>query len=406
MAAFQYFKENVDKAADLLGLSQEDRAKLETPDRVLRAELSITLDSGETATYPAYRVQFNNARGPYKGGIRFHPDADEDEVSALAAMMAIKCAVVDIPFGGAKGGVAVDPKQLSEAEIERLSRAYVRAFGEHLGPDVDVPAPDVYTTPAIMAIMRDEYEQMVGHEAPAVITGKPLEHGGSLGRDTATADGAIMVLDALLADQHRDMGELTAAVQGAGNAGAQAARLLERGGARVIAISDSKGTLANKNGLSVDAVLSIKEDKGSVHDAAALGDALPAEFIVSAPVDVLVPAALEEQIRADNAESVQAGIILEIANGPVTPEADAILSLRGAAIVPDVLANAGGVTVSYFEWLQNKAGESWGKEEIHERLEKVMHDAYRDVADFALMRGVTLREAAYALAISRILEAR
>lgn len=406
MAAFQYFKENVDKAADLLGLSQEDRAKLETPDRVLRAELSITLDSGETANYPAYRVQFNNARGPYKGGIRFHPDADEDEVSALAAMMAIKCAVVDIPFGGAKGGVAVDPKQLSEAEIERLSRAYVRAFGEHLGPDVDVPAPDVYTTPAIMAIMRDEYEQMVGHQAPAVITGKPLEHGGSLGRDTATADGAIMVLDALLADQHRDMGELTAAVQGAGNAGAQAARLLERGGARVIAISDSKGTLANKGGLSVDAVLSIKEDKGSVHDAAVLGDALPAEFIVSAPVDVLVPAALEEQIRADNAESVQAGIILEIANGPVTPEADAILSLRGAAIVPDVLANAGGVTVSYFEWLQNKAGESWGKEEIHERLEKVMHDAYRDVADFALMRGVTLREAAYALAISRILEAR
>ncbi len=406
MAAFQYFKENVDKAADLLGLSQEDRAKLETPDRVLRAELSIALDSGETATYPAYRVQFNNARGPYKGGIRFHPDADEDEVSALAAMMAIKCAVVDIPFGGAKGGVAVDPKQLSEGEIERLSRAYVRAFGEQLGPDVDVPAPDVYTTPAIMAIMRDEYEQMVGHAAPAFITGKPLEHGGSLGRDTATADGAIMVLDALLADQHRDMGELTAAVQGAGNAGAQAARLLERGGATVLAISDSRGTLANKDGLPVDEVLSIKEDKGSVHDAALLGDALPAEFIVSAPVDVLVPAALEEQIRADNAESVQAGIILEIANGPVTPEADAMLSLRGAAIVPDVLANAGGVTVSYFEWLQNKAGESWSKEEIHERLEKVMHDAYRDVADFALMRGVTLREAAYALAISRILEAR
>lgn len=406
MAAFQYFKENVDKAADLLGLSAEDRAKLETPDRALRAELSITLDSGEAATYPAYRVQFNNARGPYKGGIRFHPDADEDEVSALAAMMAIKCAVVDIPFGGAKGGVAVDPKQLSEGEIERLSRAYVRAFGEHLGPDVDVPAPDVYTTPAIMAIMRDEYEQMVGHEASAFITGKPLEHGGSLGRDTATADGAIMVLDALLADQHRDMGELTAAVQGAGNAGAQAARLLERGGAKVLAISDSKGTLANKDGLPVDEVLSIKEDKGSVHDAALLGDALPAEFIVSAPVDVLVPAALEEQIRADNAESVQAGIILEIANGPVTPEADAILSLRGAAIVPDVLANAGGVTVSYFEWLQNKAGESWTSEDIHERLEKVMHDAYRDVADFALMRGVTLREAAYALAISRILEAR
>jgi glutamate dehydrogenase (NADP+) len=406
MAAFQYFKENLDKAADLLGLSAEDRQKLETPDRVLRSELSITLDSGETAVYPAYRVQFNNARGPYKGGIRFHPDADEDEVSALAAMMAIKCAVVDIPFGGAKGGVAVDPKQLSESEIERLARAYVRAFGEQMGPDVDVPAPDVYTTPAIMAIMRDEYEEMVGHDAPAFITGKPLEQGGSLGRDTATADGAIMVLDALLADQHQDMEMLTAAVQGAGNAGAQAARLLAKGGAKVLAISDSKGTLANKDGLPVDEVLSIKEGKGSVHDAALLGDALPAEFIVSAPVDVLVPAALEEQIRADNVESVQAGIILEIANGPITPEADTFLAGKHVAVVPDVLANAGGVTVSYFEWLQNKAGESWTNEDIHERLQRVMQDAYRDVADFALMRGVTLREAAYALAISRILEAR
>lgn len=405
MAAFQYFKEHVDRAAELLGLSAEDRAKLETPDRVLKADLTITLDSGEEASYPAYRVQFNNARGPYKGGIRFHPEADEDEVSALAAMMAIKCAVVDIPFGGAKGGVAVDPKQLSSAEIERLARAYVRAFGAQMGPDVDVPAPDVYTTPAIMAIMRDEYEQMVGEPAPAFITGKPLSEGGSEGRDTATADGAVMVLDALLADQHKDLRALTAAVQGAGNAGAQAARLLAQGGARVLAISDSKGTIANKEGLPVEEVLSIKETKGSVHDAAALGDALPAEFIVSAPVDVLVPAALEEQIHADNVERVQASIIVEIANGPITPEADKALSERGVAIVPDVLANAGGVTVSYFEWVQNKSGESWSREEVQERLQRVMQDAYRDVADFALTRGITMREAAYALAISRILEA-
>ncbi len=405
MAAFQYFKEHVGKAATLLGLSEEDRAKLETPDRVLRAELSITLDSGEAATYPAYRVQFNNARGPYKGGIRFHPDADEDEVSALAAMMAIKCAVVDIPFGGAKGGVAVDSKKLSAREIEEVARAYVRAFAEHLGPDVDVPAPDVYTTPHIMAVMLDEYEKIVGKPSPAFITGKPLDKGGIVGRDTATADGAIMVLDALLADQHQDMHALTSAVQGAGNAGAQAARLLVKGGAKVIALSDSHGTIGNKLGLDIDTVLSIKEEKGSVQAASEEGDLLPAEVLVGAPVDILVPAALEEQIRIDNVESVKAGIILEIANGPITPEADAYLAEQKVAVVPDVLANAGGVTVSYFEWLQNKAGETWTREVVEERLQTVMADAYRDVADFALVRGVTLREAAYALAISRILEA-
>lgn len=404
MAAFHYFKEHVQKAADLLGLSDADRLRLETPDRVLKADLEITLDSGETATYPAYRVQFNNARGPYKGGIRFHPDADEDEVSALAAMMAIKCAVVDIPFGGAKGGVAVDPKKLSTFELESIARAYVRAFADHLGPDMDVPAPDVYTTSELMAVMLDEYETIVGKPSPAMITGKPLDKGGILGRDTATADGAIMVLGSLLADQHQDLSTLTAAVQGAGNAGAQAARLLVRGGAHVIALSDSHGTIANKLGLDVETILSLKEEKGSVQDAVDEGDILPAEVLIGAPVDILVPAALEEQINRDNVESVRASIVLEIANGPVTPEADTYLAEQKVAVVPDVLANAGGVTVSYFEWLQNRSGETWTRDQVEERLQKVMEDAYRDVADFALMRGVTLREAAYALAISRILE--
>ena len=404
MAAFHYFKEHVNKAADLLGLSDADRLRLETPDRVLKADLEITLDSGEVATYPAYRVQFNNARGPYKGGIRFHPDADEDEVSALAAMMAIKCAVVDIPFGGAKGGVAVDPKKLSSSELESIARAYVRAFADHLGPDMDVPAPDVYTTSELMAVMLDEYETIVGKPSPAMITGKPLDKGGILGRDTATADGAIMVLNSLLADQHQDLSKLTAAVQGAGNAGAQAARLLVQGGAKVIALSDSHGTIANKLGLDIETILSIKEEKGSVQEATDEGDMLPAEVLIGAPVDILVPAALEEQIHRDNVESVRAGIVLEIANGPVTPEADTYLAEQKVAVVPDVLVNAGGVTVSYFEWLQNRSGETWTREQVEERLQKVMEDAYRDVADFALMRGVTLREAAYALAISRILE--
>ncbi len=417
MAAFQYFKENVDRAAGLLGLSKDVRKKFETPNQILKAELAITLDDGSSARFPAYRVQFNNARGPYKGGIRFHPDADEDEVSALAAMMAIKCAVVDIPFGGAKGGVAVDPKKLSRTEIHALARAYVRAFAEHLGPDQDIPAPDVYTTPEIMAVMREEYEAIVGHPAAAMITGKPLDKGGILGRDTATADGAVAVLRALMKDRNLDASALTAAIQGAGNAGAHAAEIFARMDLRVMALADSHGTLASAEGLDVEKVLAVKESKGSLRnmycegsvcDAAALAkdavEVLPPEAVIGAACDILVPAALEEQITKENVESVKAGIVLEIANGPTTPEADSALAARGVAVVPDVLANAGGVTVSYFEWLQNRSDEIWTRERVAEQLEATMQDAYRDVADFALDRGVTLREASYALALTRILE--
>lgn len=404
MAAFEYFKEHVGRAADILNLPEEDRTRLMTPDRVLKADLSVELEDGSTETFPAYRVQFNNARGPYKGGIRFHPEADEDEVSALAAMMAIKCAVVDIPFGGAKGGVAVDPKKLSKEELHRVARAYVQAFAEHLGPDTDVPAPDVYTNAEIMQVMREEFEKITGTVAPAMITGKPLEFGGIVGRDTATADGAFAVLQALLQDQHRDLERLTASVQGAGNAGAQAAMLLAQAGAKVVALADSRGTLVNTDGMDVDAALRIKEEKGSVHDASDLGTPADADAVLSVPCDVLVPAALEEVITESNAASVRASIVLEVANGPVTPEADRQLAGRDVAVVPDVLANAGGVTVSYFEWLQNRSDEIWTKNRVHDRLSETMKDAYRDVADFALDRGVTLREAAYALALTRILE--
>ncbi len=407
MAALDYFKYHVGKAAKLLALSDETRERFETPDRVLRAELTIALAAGGTATFPAYRVQFNNVRGPYKGGIRFHPDADEDEVSALAAMMAIKCAVVDIPFGGAKGGVAVDPKKLATSDLHALAREYVKAFAEHLGPDTDVPAPDVYTNADIMAVMLDEYERIVGKPSPAMITGKPIERGGSLGRDTATADGAFDVLNALLADQHRSLAGLTAAVQGAGNAGAQIARLIEQNGGKVIALADSHGTIRNDAGLDIEMALEAKELHGSVCNAKDMEHAqlLPAGAVLSTPAVILVPAALEEQIRADNVSSVTTDVVLEVANGPVTPEADEMLTQQGITVIPDVLANAGGVTVSYFEWLQNRAGETWTKEQVRERLSGVMHDAYRDVADFAEGKGVTLREAAYALAVTRILEA-
>ncbi len=400
MAAFGYFKHNVGKAADLLGLGDADREKLMTPDRILKADLTIPLDEGGTATFPAYRVQFNNVRGPYKGGIRFHPSADEDEVQALAAMMAIKCAVVGIPFGGGKGGVNFDPKMHTKNEVFEVARAYIRAFAEHFGPELDVPAPDVNTNPEIMDVMLEEYEKIVGKPSPAVITGKSIEKGGSLGRDTATADGAVFVLEALLSDRHVGTSGLTASIQGAGNAGAHAAERLAALGMKVVALSDSRGTLFDDRGLDVAPILARKEAGGALGD-----DLLPREAVIGAPCDILVPAALEEQVRDDNVGEVKASVVLEIANGPVTPEADDRLAGSGVAVIPDVLANAGGVTVSYFEWVQNKSGETWTREKVHDRLRETMTDAYRDVADFALDRGVTMREAAYALALSRILEA-
>lgn len=405
MAAFHHFQQNVQKSARLIDLDDAAFAVLQKPDRILRAELCIKLDEGGSATFPAYRVQFNNARGPYKGGIRFHPAADEDEVSALAAMMAIKCAVVGIPLGGAKGGVVVDPKRLSQKEIHALARAYVRAFAESLGPDIDIPAPDVYTTPEIMAVMLDEYETITGKSLPGMITGKPLAIGGSAGRDTATADGAIAVLSALLAERSLDAARLTAAVQGAGNAGAQAARLLQKMGTRVVALADSRGTRTSATGLDISAVLAHKESSGSVLDAAQERETAAAAAVLEADVDILVPAALEEQITSDTVARVKAGIILEIANGPVTPEADDMLASNGVAIIPDVLANAGGVTVSYFEWIQNRTGECWTREVVETKLASTMSNAYREVADFAHERGVTLRQAAYALALTRIIDA-
>ncbi|MES2668149.1 MAG: Glu/Leu/Phe/Val dehydrogenase [Patescibacteria group bacterium] len=406
MAAFDYFKHNVGKAADFLNLSAEDRASFMTPDRVLKATLEITRDDGSKAAYPAYRVQFDDSRGPYKGGIRFHPEADEDEVSALAAMMAIKCAVVDIPFGGAKGGVTIDPKAHSAEELDRVARAYVRAFADDLGPDKDVPAPDVYTNPRIMSEMLDEYETITGSKAPAMITGKPIDTGGILGRDTATADGALFVLEALLEDQHRSLAGIEVAVQGAGNAGAQAARDMVAQGAKVVALADSHGTLLNPEGMDVAGVLTHKATGKSVHDAVAFGTAGTAEDVLTVACDVLIPAALEEVVTKENANEVKATVVLEVANGPVTPEADVILTARAIGVVPDVLANAGGVTVSYFEWLQNRSEETWTHERVTERLRDTMRDAYRDVADFAIERNLTLRESAYALALTRILEAR
>lgn len=406
MAAFQHFKQNLYKSAQLIGLTDAELEAFSKPDRILRADLTIPLEGGGTAVFPAYRVQFNNARGPYKGGIRFHPGADEDEVSALSAMMAVKCAVVGVPFGGAKGGVAVDSKKLSRKETFELARAYIRAFAEWLGPDLDIPAPDLYTTPEIMAVMLDEYERIMGKSLPAMITGKPLSIGGSTGRDTATADGAVAVLSVLLEDRSLDASRLSVAIQGAGNAGAQAARLLQTMGVRIVALADSRGTLVKESGLDVAAVLATKKLSGSVLNTVSDGVRLAnASAVIETAADIFVPAALEEQITRANAAMVKTSIVLEIANGPVTPEADTHLAARGVTVIPDVLANAGGVTVSYFEWIQNRTGERWNRAEVKTKLQETMRGAYREVADFANERSVTLRQAAYALALTKIMEA-
>ncbi len=346
---FAAITEFLQKIAPLAHLSKEQLQKLQTPDGVLEAQLKV---SGKT--YPAWRVQFNNARGPYKGGIRFHPEVNKDEVTSLAFWMTIKTAVADLPFGGGKGGVQVDPKSLSKQELEELSRAYIRAFYQHLGPDTDVPAPDIYTTPEIMAWMLDEYEKLTKTKAPAMITGKPVEKGGSLVRDIATALGGIYVLEEAV--KKVKLPGRKVAVQGFGNAGRTMARLLQEHGYTVVAVSDSQGGIFSESGLRVVEVEEVKDKKGSV---TAYSDGkeivkITNEKLLELSVDILVPAALDGVITRENAAQIKAKIVLELANGPTTPEADEILHQKSILVLPDVLANAGGVSVSYFEWLQNK----------------------------------------------------
>ncbi|MBI4121196.1 MAG: Glu/Leu/Phe/Val dehydrogenase [Parcubacteria group bacterium] len=418
-SAFEAYHSHLQRAAQILRLSKEDIARLREPDRSIIKTLVVERENGEKVSLPAYRVQFSNARGPYKGGIRFHPEAGLDEVKALSAEMAIKTAVVGIPFGGAKGGVGFDPKGYSKKEIEKVARAYVRAFAEDIGPDKDIPAPDVYTNPEIMQWMRDEYEKVIGRPAPAAFTGKPVEAGGSEGRDTATADGAIFVLEAYLKKKGlMDSTTKRVAIQGFGNAGFNAARVLRNLGYTIVAVSDSKGGVHKPSGLDPEEVNRVKEEgrsitelycKGSVCDAKKLSDdhanVITGEDIFGISCDIFIPAALGGVITGENAARVEASVILEIANGPTTPEADAILEERGIVVIPDVLANAGGVAVSYFEWLQNKKGEVWSKEEVRKRLKETMEHAFGEVFARAEKEKVSLRDAAYAIAFGKLLAA-
>lgn len=405
MNPFEQIQGHIEAAGKRLGYSDAERARLGTPDRILDKEISIERTSGEAERFSAYRVQFNNARGPYKGGIRFHPKADIEEVKALAGAMAVKCAVVGIPFGGAKGGVTFDPKKFDVNEIEYIARAYARAFADDIGVDRDIPAPDVYTTPQIMAFMLDEYEKVKGRSEPGVITGKPLSLGGSRGRDIATAQGGVYVLNAFFKKKPK-AGTIRIAIQGFGNAGATMATLLHAEGYSIVAVSDSKGTLYAKDGLDPTKVSEAKRGGDSVVSFKGDGvEVLGADDILSVDTDVLVPAALDNVIYVDNVANVKASLILELANNPITPEADAILHERGVPVIPDVLANAGGVSVSYLEWVQNREGYYLTSEEVMSRLKSIMDESFAAVYDEANMKNLSLRNGAYNIGISRIYDA-
>lgn len=376
---------------------------LKNPNRQVRVNIPVKMDSGEYKFFEGYRVQFNNARGPYKGGIRFHQDTDIEEVKALAFWMALKCAVVNIPMGGGKGGITVNPKELSKTELESLSRGWMRAMSDVVGPQKDVPAPDVNTTPEIMGWMLDEFSKITGDTTGAVITGKPIEAGGSEGRGTATAQGGFYAFEAL-----REKLELPEScrvvIQGFGNAGEHAAEIWSRAGHKIVAVSDSRGAVRNANGLDIQALYTHKQETGSVKDFNGAETFDGAELLYE-PCDLLIPAALENQIREDNADKIQARVVLELANGPTTPEADDKLFARGIHVVPDILANAGGVTVSTFEWEQNLKGEHWSESDVFEKLNAIMSRESHEVLNKAQMLETDLRRAAFVIALERLEQA-
>lgn len=405
---FQNYQTNLKKAAKVLNLNSGEIHTLETPDRILEKTITIKTKDGNKELV-AYRVQFNNARGPYKGGIRFHPEADLDEVKALAAAMAIKCAVVNIPLGGAKGGVQFNPKDFSENEIEEIARSWARAMADGIGKDKDIPAPDVYTTPQIMGYIMDEFEKTVGRNEPGVITGKPIALGGSQGRGTATAQGGVYALEELLRVTESKKSGLRVAIQGFGNAGYHAARILHGAGYIIVAVSDSKGGIYSKGGLDPQQIFSAKKECGTLalaKEALNLdAEIISNEKLLTCDCDILIPAALDRAINKDNAEKIKARIIVELANGPTTPEADEILFKRDITIIPDVLANAGGVTVSYFEWVQNGMNFYWTEEEVLEKLKPIMHNAFADIWTLAKEHNASLRDAAFIIGVKRIHEA-
>jgi glutamate dehydrogenase (NADP+) len=398
----------LEAAAEIAKVSDDTLERLRLPHSVLKVAVPLRMDDGSLRTFPGYRVRYDDTLGPTKGGIRFHPKVNVDEVQSLAFWMTFKCAALDLPYGGAKGGVTVDSKALSLHELERLSRGYVDMIADFIGPDVDVAAPDMYTNEMVMGWMVDQYSMIRRALTPAAFTGKPIALGGSAGRDTATADGAFFVLSTMLpriAEQGglrtKDDGEpLSVAIQGFGNAGAHLAKLLADDGYRVVAVSDSRRAVHNPKGIDVDHVRRAKKEDGELPSDA--GDEIDPADLLELDVDILAPAAMENMITLDNADRIRAAVVLEVANGPTALEADEILAEKGVTVVPDILTNAGGVTVSYYEWAQNRSGIRWTAAEVRERLEQRMVDASERIWELARVHDVTLRTAAYAAGLERI----
>jgi glutamate dehydrogenase (NADP+) len=403
----------LEKALKYVNLSEDTTERLKFPKASLMVSIPVRMDDGSLKMFPGYRVQYDNTRGPTKGGVRYHPNVSLDEVTSLAFWMTFKCAVLNLPFGGAKGGITVNPKALSPLELERLTRGYIEAIADFIGPDVDIPAPDVYTNPMIMGWMMDQYSIIRRQLSPGVVTGKPITLGGSLGRDAATATGAFFVIETLMPKFSQLPSQTTVAVQGFGNAGAVVAELLSKAGYKVVAVSDSQGGIYSKTGLDIPSVRQFKEANKSVKAVYCEGsvcnivehDILTNEELLTLDVDILIPAALENQITDKNANEIKAKYIFEVANGPITSEADQILEERGIYVFPDILVNAGGVTVSYFEWVQNRSGLYWTLDEVNQRLKQKMIEETERIWQLTQEFSVSMRTAAYIHGLNRLGEA-
>ncbi|MBL1321342.1 MAG: Glu/Leu/Phe/Val dehydrogenase [Methylophaga sp.] len=409
-STFQDALVRVRALAELANIDLEIIEGLLHPKELIMVSLPVRMDDGSQKYFSGYRCRYNSILGPTKGGVRFHPNVNEDEVKALALWMTIKCAVIGLPFGGAKGGITVNPKELSPMELERLSRVYIRVLADFIGPHRDIPAPDVYTNSRIMGWMMAEYDSIKRTHAPDVITGKPIELGGSLGRDDATGRGAYLCALELIRKMERALTDISVAVQGFGNGGYHVARLLQQAGCKIVAISDSQGGIYAKKGFDVESLWQEKQRSKHIKGVYCNGsicemvehESISNDELLSLEVDILIPAALEGVITKDNAHGIQAKAIIEIANGPILSEADNILHSKGIKVVPDVLANAGGVTVSYFEWVQNRSGQTWTLEDVQQKLKEKMTAAFEAVWDLAENEKRTLREAAYIKALRKI----
>ena len=394
----------LDEAATYLAVDPDVLEKLKFPRETTKMRLMIRMDDGSRKSFLSWRCRYDDTRGPTKGGIRFHPQASEDETEALAFWMTFKCAVMNLPYGGGKGAVRVDPHELSKSELERLSRSYMQAFSRIIGPDRDIPAPDVYTNSMVMGWMADEYNQISGEITPAVITGKPIALGGSLGREDATARGGYYLVRHLSRELHLPE-RMRVAIQGFGNAGQHMARLLAADGHTIVAVSDTSGAIHASEGLDVAQLLALKKSGQPVTALKGAGSIELVDDVVAVDCDLLVPAALEDMVHAGNAASIKAKVVLELANGPLTSDADQILQSRGVVVLPDILANAGGVTVSYFEWVQNRQGFYWEVDEVHERLKRIMEREGEAVWRAASEHSTSCRTAAYVHALRRLAEA-